>query len=74
MANTTITQQKIGFTAAGNASKLFTDMTQGLYIRGLPTTTLAGVSIPTFTSETTAQSQQIFIEQNNGSVSSFICM
>ena len=49
-------------------------MTQGLYIRGLPTTTLAGVSIPTFTSETTAQSQQIFIEQNNGSVSSFICM
>ena len=49
-------------------------MTQGLYIRGLPTTTLAGASIATFTSETTAQSQQIFIEQNNGAVSSFICM
>ncbi len=49
-------------------------MTGGLYIRGLPTTTLAGVSFAPLTAETTAQSQQIFIEQNNGTVSSFICM
>jgi hypothetical protein len=49
-------------------------MNQGLYIRANQATTLAGGNINTFTAETTVQSQQIFIEQYNGTVSSLICM
>jgi hypothetical protein len=62
-------------TALGNV-KIFSDLTTGLYIRGLVSTTFAGASygIAGANQLTTAINQQIVFEQYNGVASSWIVM
>ena len=61
--NATITQQKMGFVTGSSPPKLFSDMTQGLYIRGLVNTTINGTALGPWAAnnESTVINQQFLI-------------
>ncbi len=67
----------MGFTTAQNGNKIFdSSLTQGLYIKGIPTTTQNGTSLGIFSSanETTTINQMVMTEKFNGTQSSYIIM